>query len=186
MCTGQEKTLLDCPHSGWGENSCDHSRDAGVSCLQQGLPQILEVGCYQDKSDDRALNKLYANLRSQIDWWNMRSMVTKCAERAFVRGYKYFGVQFYGECWGDDRLRPSYDKHGPGKGCTDGELGSGRPGGGGCSAQRSKPFTLLYKYHFWQKRSPFPILSMVKWYSFLIPTLELCIFLNYCKCTACL
>lgn len=129
MCTGQEKTLLDCPHSGWGENSCDHSRDAGVSCLQQGLPQILEVGCYQDKSDDRALNKLYANLRSQIDWWNMRSMVTKCAERAFVRGYKYFGVQFYGECWGDDRLRPSYDKHGPGKGCTDGELGSGRPGG---------------------------------------------------------
>lgn len=148
MCTGQEKTLLDCPHSGWGENSCDHSRDAGVSCLQQGLPQILEVGCYQDKSDDRALNKLYANLRSQIDWWNMRSMVTKCAERAFVRGYKYFGVQFYGECWGDDRLRPSYDKHGPGKGCTDGELGSGRPGGGGCSAQRSKPFTLLYKYHF--------------------------------------
>ena len=129
MCTGQEKTLLDCPHSGWGENSCDHSRDAGVSCLQQGLPQMLEVGCYQDKSDDRALNKLYANLRSQIDWWNMRSMVTKCAERAFVRGYKYFGVQFYGECWGDDRLRPSYDKHGPGKGCTDGELVSGRPGG---------------------------------------------------------
>ena len=180
MCTGQEKTLLDCPHSGWGENSCDHSRDAGVSCLQQGLPQILGVGCYQDKSDDRALNKLYANLRSQIDWWNMRSMVTKCAERAFVRGYKYFGVQFYGECWGDDRLRPSYDKHGPGKGCTDGELGSGRPGG--CSAQRSKPFTLLYIYQFWQKRSPFPIPSIVKCYSFLIPTSELCIPLNYCKC----
>lgn len=125
--------MLDCPHSGWGENSCDHSRDAGVSCLQQGLPQILDVGCYQDKSDDRALNKLYANLRSQIDWWNMRSMVTKCAERAFVRGYKYFGVQFYGECWGDDRLRPSYDKYGPGKGCTDGELVSGRPGG--CSTK---------------------------------------------------
>ena len=47
--------------------------------------------------------------------------MTKCAERAFVRGYRYFGVQFYGECWGDDRPRPTYDKHGPGKGCTDGE-----------------------------------------------------------------
>lgn len=181
MCTGQEKTLLDCPHSGWGENSCDHSRDAGVSCLQQGLPQILEVGCYQDKSDDRALNKLYANLRSQIDWWNMRSMVTKCAERAFVRGYKYFGVQFYGECWGDDRLRPSYDKHGPGKGCTDGELGSGRPRGAPPRGPSPSPFCL---YTSWQKKSPFPIPSIVKWSSFLIHTLELCIVLNYCKCTA--
>ena len=52
----------------------------------------------------------------------MRSIVTKCAERAFARGYKHFGVQFYGECWGDDRPRPPYDKHGHGKGCTDGEL----------------------------------------------------------------
>lgn len=181
MCTGQEKTLLDCPHSGWGENSCDHSRDAGVSCLQQGLPQILEVGCYQDKPDDRALNKLYANLRSQIDWWNMRSMVTKCAERAFVRGYKYFGVQFYGECWGDDRLRPSYDKHGPGKGCTDGELVSGRPGVLRPEVQTLHPFVHT---PFLTEKVPFPIPSNVKWYSFLIPTLELCIFLNYCKCTA--
>lgn len=119
-CTGEEKSLLDCPHSGWGQNSCDHGRDAGVSCLEQGVPQILEVGCYRDKSSDRALDNLYANLRKQIDWWNRRAIVTKCAERAFVRGYRYFGVQFYGECWGDDRPRPTYDKHGPGKGCTDG------------------------------------------------------------------
>ena len=35
-CTGEEKSLLDCPHSGWGQNSCDHGRDAGVSCLEQG------------------------------------------------------------------------------------------------------------------------------------------------------
>jgi len=120
MCTGKEKSLVDCPHPGWGQNSCDHSRDAGVSCLQQGVPQILEVGCYRDVSKDRAFNKLFANLRTQLDWWNMRAIVTKCAERAFVRGYKYFGVQFYGECWGDDRPLPTYDKHGPGKGCTDG------------------------------------------------------------------
>ena len=93
-----------------------------ISFLQtKGVPQILEAGCYQDRSGDRAFNKLYANLRKQIDWWNMRAIVTKCAERAFVRGYRYFGVQFYGECWGDDRPRPTYDKHGPGKGCTDGQ-----------------------------------------------------------------
>lgn len=119
-CTGTEKSLLDCPHPGWGQHSCDHRRDAGVSCLEDGIPQILEVGCYKDNRKNRALNELYANLRRGIDWWNLRSIVTKCAERAFVRGFKYFGVQFYGECWGDDRPRPSYDKHGIGKGCTDG------------------------------------------------------------------
>ena len=36
MCTGREKSLTDCPHQGWGENSCGHERDAGVSCLQEG------------------------------------------------------------------------------------------------------------------------------------------------------
>lgn len=120
MCTGREKSLTDCPHQGWGENSCGHERDAGVSCLQEGLPQILEVGCYRDTQEDRALNNMYASLRGNIDWHNLRSLVTRCAERAFELGYQYFGVQFYGECWGDDRPRPTYDKHGAGKGCTDG------------------------------------------------------------------
>ncbi|XP_027055043.1 neurotrypsin-like [Pocillopora damicornis] len=120
MCTGREKSLTDCPHQGWGENSCGHERDAGVSCLQEGLPQILEVGCYRDAQGDRALNNMYASLRGNIDWHNLRSLVTRCAERAFELGYRYFGVQFYGECWGDDRPRPTYDKHGAGKGCTDG------------------------------------------------------------------
>lgn len=120
MCTGREKSLTDCPHQGWGENSCGHERDAGVSCLQEGLPQILEVGCYRDAQEDRALNNMYASLRGNIDWHNLRSLVTRCAERAFELGYRYFGVQFYGECWGDDRPRPTYDKHGAGKGCTDG------------------------------------------------------------------
>ncbi|XP_022808637.1 uncharacterized protein LOC111345619 [Stylophora pistillata] len=63
---------------------------------------------------------MYAYLRGNIDWHNLRSMVTRCAERAFELGYRYFGVQYYGECWGDDRVRPTYDKHDAGKGCTDG------------------------------------------------------------------
>ena len=31
-CTGREKTLSECGHSGWGVNNCDHTNDAGVIC----------------------------------------------------------------------------------------------------------------------------------------------------------
>ena len=31
-CTGREKTLSECSHSGWGVNNCDHTKDAKVTC----------------------------------------------------------------------------------------------------------------------------------------------------------
>ena len=33
-CSGNETSLLDCPHSGWGNTSCTHANDAGVVCSQ--------------------------------------------------------------------------------------------------------------------------------------------------------
>ena len=31
-CTGREKSLSECGHSGWGVNNCDHTKDAEVIC----------------------------------------------------------------------------------------------------------------------------------------------------------
>ena len=31
-CTGQENTLSECKHSGWGVHDCDHTQDAEVIC----------------------------------------------------------------------------------------------------------------------------------------------------------
>ncbi|OCT71914.1 neurotrypsin isoform X1 [Xenopus laevis] len=34
-CMGEEFSLLDCPHSSWGQHDCSHSEDVGVQCSNE-------------------------------------------------------------------------------------------------------------------------------------------------------
>ncbi|CAB3997630.1 astacin-like metalloendopeptidase, partial [Paramuricea clavata] len=76
------------------------------------------LGCFNDRYG-RALPDLIVNLRDKIDWHDMQKTVRECACTAHEQGYKYFAVQFYGECWGS-RDFIAYDKYGASDDCVSG------------------------------------------------------------------
>lgn len=74
-------------------------------------PCLEALGCFKDKSA-RALPELVKNIRPQIDWYHMGNTVRDCAKLVQDKGYKVFGVQFYGECWSGAANMVQYDKYG--------------------------------------------------------------------------
>ncbi|XP_069125491.1 LOW QUALITY PROTEIN: uncharacterized protein [Argopecten irradians] len=48
-CTGEENSLMECTHAGWGIHNCDHSEDAGAVCLTE---PFLEGQCVLWRATD--------------------------------------------------------------------------------------------------------------------------------------
>ncbi|XP_031549766.1 uncharacterized protein LOC116287250 [Actinia tenebrosa] len=79
------------------------------------------IGCFFDSLSNRSFPKMMANLRPNIDWFNMNKTVQDCAKLAVKQGYKLFGLQFYGECWSGKESEIQYDKLGSDpNGCWEG------------------------------------------------------------------
>lgn len=83
---------------------------------------FIPVGCYRDKHtpNARPLPELVANYRDTgLDWHDLySSVVERCAKAAMDKGYQYFGVQFYGECWSGPNGDKTFDIDGESDNCS--------------------------------------------------------------------
>ncbi|XP_048584416.1 neurogenic locus notch homolog protein 1 isoform X2 [Nematostella vectensis] len=79
-----------------------------------GKTKYASLGCFKDNhKKKRPFPKMIVNLRPEIIWTDMKtSVVDKCAKAAKAEGFKYFGIQFHGECYSGPDAEVKYDKDG--------------------------------------------------------------------------
>jgi len=86
--------------------------------------KFVPIGCFKDTTKKpRPLPQLIKNFRGRLDWNNLNQTIDACAEEAKKKGYLYFGLQFYGECWSGPMAHLTYDRDGSSKKC---DLGVGK------------------------------------------------------------
>ena len=92
------------------------SQMAGYSCVQSQCMAFF-LGCFHAKGPNTILpHNSLVNLRHTIDWakWTKdgtgQDLIQKCADLAVQKNKKYFGVEFYGECYFGDSVDETMPK----------------------------------------------------------------------------
>ena len=82
------------------------------------IPEFRPIGCFRDRGRrPRPIPVSIASFRGRIDWSNLNNTIAECARRVNSRGFHYFGVQFYGECWSGKIAHLTYNKQGISENC---------------------------------------------------------------------
>ncbi|CAH3179482.1 unnamed protein product [Porites lobata] len=82
---------------------CSETRTCKLDpCLNACGTYYEKVGCFKDKYK-RPLPILLLNRTADIDLGNYKTFLNKlvsdCAKATLKAGYKYFGIQFFAQCW---------------------------------------------------------------------------------------
>ena len=87
---------------------------------------IIPVGCYRDSyAKPRPLPELIADFRDTIDRTDTNKTIQACAVKARERGFHFFGIQFYTECWSGTGAEENYGRDGISMDCENGVGKSG-------------------------------------------------------------
>lgn len=89
----------------------------GFAFLSARPRTIVPVGCYRDSYvQPRPLPELIAT----IDGKDVNKTIMACAEKAREKGFKFFGIQYYTECWSGTGAEKTYGRDGTSKDCENG------------------------------------------------------------------
>ena len=70
--------------------------------------------------EPRPLPELIADFQNTIDGKGVNKTIMACAEKAREKGFKFFGIQYYTECWSGTGAEKTYGRDGTSKGCQNG------------------------------------------------------------------
>ena len=99
---------------------------ANIYTISASLWTVEPVGCFRDSYvEPRPLPELIANFRDTIDRQDINKTVRACATKARDKGYKFFGIQFYTECWSGTGTETTYARDGVSVDCDSGVGKSG-------------------------------------------------------------
>ncbi|XP_028405069.1 protein hedgehog-like [Dendronephthya gigantea] len=88
---------------------------------QLGSFPYTAVGCFRDAvAKPRPFPEMLANFRNQIDLTNPNSTIAKCAAKAYIGQFQYFGIEYQAECWSGPGANLTYNKFGPSSQCLNG------------------------------------------------------------------
>ncbi|XP_022336942.2 uncharacterized protein LOC111133135 [Crassostrea virginica] len=121
---------LICREEGGADYSCDPDllckwNEVCTSCLQGSgsirqslVPDYAPIGCYYAYGSNTGF-QTSVNFRGGINWADIETVIRDCAAETRSRGWSYFGVEFYGECFmRNSTLEPTYQPVGAG-GCAE-------------------------------------------------------------------
>ena len=82
---------------------------SGSGSIRQSLvPDYAPIGCYYAYGSNTGFQSS-VNFRGGINWADIEAVIRDCAAETRSRGWSYFGVEFYGECFmRNSTLEPTY------------------------------------------------------------------------------
>uniref|UniRef100_A0A8C1PFQ0 Neurotrypsin n=1 Tax=Cyprinus carpio TaxID=7962 RepID=A0A8C1PFQ0_CYPCA len=85
-CTGNELSIEQCPKTAWGEHNCDHTEDAGVSCIPLSDGAVRLVGGV--KGYEGRLEVHYRGQWGTVcdDGWTQTNTQVVCRQMGFRSG----------------------------------------------------------------------------------------------------
>eukprot|EP00112_Aurelia_sp_Birch-Aquarium-sp1_P004144 Seg1471.1 transcript_id=Seg1471.1/GoldUCD/mRNA.D3Y31 product="hypothetical protein" protein_id=Seg1471.1/GoldUCD/D3Y31 len=109
--------------------------DVSTSVLDECKYKVEPVGCYKDDMSKRTMpiqiingRDTYSNVFDgrAVQWTEyqtyIQGFICRCAEKAFAKGYKMIGIQYYAECWSGPDAHKDYKKLDSSKNCINGDF----------------------------------------------------------------